>query len=337
MSKFHVYDPARAERILRVLRSAGIQYREKAHFIYVPCPFHGGRSLGFWIHKSGRRAKCWKCEHETDWNGYADKMGLRRIDDLDDEDAGYSMRALDQLLDGGGDEDEEELAPVALPNGMRSWTGSWRRLRANFLTELGVFRWYDDISRYERILFPLTFQHEVVGWQAGRGNPKGRYWKRDPKYRASEPFPSKYTFFGLDQVRRTRALVLVEGIYDCLRLWQNGIPAWANLGAKSVWTAEKAELVRGRTRLELLVTAFDVDSDGKRATQMVREDLGDDLRILRARLPKDTDGDYHDVGSSPQRWVRGLRTDMRDAGWDGRFRLYPLVRSYNEQRFRRLR
>jgi len=337
MPKFHVYDPARAERLLRALRSAGIQYREKSHFIYVACPFHGGKSLGFWIHKSGRKAKCWKCEQETDWNGYADKVGLRRIDDLDDTDSGYSMRFLHQLLDGEGEGGGEELASVELPHKMRPWQTSWRRLRADFLSRLGVFRWYDDVSRYERILFPLTFQHEVVGWQAGRADPKGRYWKRDPKYRASEPFPSKYTFFGIDQVRRMRALVLVEGIYDCLRLWQNGIPAWANLGAKSVWTAEKAELVRGQTRLEMLVTAFDADADGKKATQMVKEDLGDDLRVVRVCLPKAADGDYHDVGSSPQRWIRQLRADVQDAGWDGRFRLYPLIREYDGSRFKRLR
>ena len=334
--KLHVYDPEIAQRMIRLLKAAGQPYREKANFLYMRCPFHGGRSLGFWIHKSGRFGKCWRCEHQAGWNEYAGAAGLPKIKRLDGEPEGneaYSLGYLHQALDGEG---AEETTTVQLPNGMVPWTKSWRKIRADFLSNLGVLEWYDDTSGYSRILFPITFDDEIVGYQAGR--PPGEYWKRDPKYRASPNLPSDEGFFGLDQIRpdRIQLIVLVEGVYDCLRLWQNGIPAIANFGASSTWTEEKAAILLGLPRLKVVVSAFDWDDDGHDAHTEVKEALQRSLRVHRAQLPRIKRGKYHDAGSAPQSWHRSFYEDLRGTGWSGRWKLRPLISEYKDYSFPRI-
>lgn len=337
----HVYDPARAAFIKATLQRHGAPFREKDHFYYVRCPYHGGKSMGFWIHKSGRKAKCWRCEEGEDWNAYAAKMGFRNAEietakSADESGADY----IKQALDGGGGALEEDQYAM-LPNGMTPWTKDWRRIKGDLLGKLGVFRWYDDVSGYYRILWPITAQGEVVGYQAGR--PPGKYWKRDPKYRASKPLPTDEHFLGLDQVgRNIELIVLVEGAYDLFRGWQNDIPTVANLGASSTWSDDKASTLLGLPRLKYVLVAGDMDPDGKRLYQYVRSDLaGSEIIVKRIKLPRNGKPDpetgeqqYHDLGSAPARWVAKFADHVYDDyDWNGRWSLRPFVQRYGKHRF----
>lgn len=315
----HLYDPEVPAAMLRVLKANGIKYREKTDFIYVQCPFHKGESLGYWLSKSGKIGKCWKCEHHAGWNDYAKAAGLckARIPKIEkDTEDDYSLGYLYQALDGAHGSDNVDLPEMELPHGITKWSQPWRHLRRRFLLEIGVFRWYDDASRYYRILFPITMGGVLVGYQAGRGDYTQRYPKHDPKYRASLKLPSPKGFFGMDQVHaeKLQVLVLVEGVYDCLRLWQHHIPAIANLGSDSVWNPSKAQMLIGLPELRCLVSALDWDSAGEKAHARVIEDLREsDIRVVRAALPKKKDG-YHDVGSAPYGWVRSFREDLKGLG-----------------------
>lgn len=341
----HVYDPDRAYRIKRIMERNRVQYREKEHFFYVRCPFHGGKSLGFWFHKSGTFGSCWRCSHKANWNEYAKKAGLRKayiegVDTGKDDDSSYSLGLLKQALHGGSPESEED-SYATLPNGMKPWREPWRRLRGDFLARMGVFRWYDDTSKYERILWPMTGAGEIVGWQAGRADPRGRYGKNDPKYRASKPLPSREYLLGLDQLpMRIPVIVMVEGGYDWLRLLQNRIPAVANLGADSTWTDTKAETLLARSGLRYVLVAFDEDEKGNAGYEKVVDDLGDHLEVKRVRLPKiprakrkEGGATHHDCGSAPMGWVRDFREDVYDLDWSGRWFVRPLVREYGDYTF----
>jgi hypothetical protein len=331
----HVYDPQRAHFIRTLLRRHGIYFREKDHFLYVRCPFHGGKSLGFWIHKSGRSGKCWKCQHRAKWEEYASAVGIKNasFQDEDEDDSKYSIGYLKQALDGGGSEAEEYC--VQLPSGMAPWEEKWRRIKPTLLSKIGVFRWYDDASDYYRILWPITSQGEIVGYQAGR--TPGKYGKYDPKYRASKPLPTDEFFMGLDQVGRDIELVcIVEGAYDLFRGWQNDVPTICNLGASSTWSPDKAATLLGMPRLKHVLVAGDMDDEGKRLHRMVKADLSSHgINVVRIKLPrKQKEGAYHDVGSAPPKWHRKFADHVySDYDWSGKWSLRPLVPEYGDYSF----
>ena len=315
-SNYSLYDPEVAAKIMEVLDKNRISYKNRGAFIDVPCPFHQGsdRKKNFWIHKSGRIARCWTaCTPRTDWEGYAQAAHLRNAKISDSTSSmAYITQALAALSE--SDSDDKQVLPCS----MAPWVGDWRLLRADFLSKLGVFKWFDDRSDYYRILFPITMGGELVGYQAGRAYPEKEYPKWDPKYRASDGLPSTQGFFGLDQLgRNLSVVVIVEGLYDCLRLWQQGIPAIANIGSSSTWTEEKAALLTGLPHLKHIVTAFDMDGAGKRATKAVKNSLSSTHHVVRVRLPKyKGEDEYHDPGSAPTGWHKKLRSDLiNELGW----------------------
>lgn len=329
LGSFGKYNPRVALRILSILGKHGVKHQERKNFIYVACPFHNSESgsLNFAIHKSGLFARCWSCGKKANWNEYAEKSSLPVIKSLRRQSRsgrgndGYSMDYLNHLLEEVARIDLLDGHPFELPKGMKLWNKPWRKLRADFLSNLPAFEWFDDVSDYYRILFPITLNNEVVGYTAGRAKRYREYPSNDPKYRSSQGLPIKETLFMLDQVDAP-VLAITEGAYDTLRLVQNGIPAVGNIAAKSVWSKEKVDYILSKPGLKHVVLAFDNDRAGQEVSEVAKNDLSNDIEISEISLPENE----KDVGDAPLWWIRKLKQDiMRESGWDGQMALKPIV------------
>ncbi len=301
----------------QILDSHGIQYRTKHNgsFFYVTCPFHSGSgSRQFWIHGGGRKAKCHKCGHVTDWEGYAKVVGLPKLQNdgpgIDGKSfLGNRLQRQNDQLQG------ESIRDVQLPPGCKEWDGPWRKLSAKFLSRAGAFRWWDRTSAHDRILLPITSDNKLVGYTAGRADYTLEYPKNDPKYpkyRTSRGLSTQKLLYFLDQTEPLPILVLVEGPYDCLRQVQAGIPCAAIMGADN-WAPEKTDLLLMRPGLEQIFVAADSDEGGDKMWKRVRAELKDHFPVRRIRLPAGKD-----PGDMPLSWSRTLKAElMGSTRWDG--------------------
>lgn len=336
------FDPAIRTRMLRSMDKTGVDYRHKGDYIYTKCPFHMSlsNSKSFWITPSGRKVGCWSCKYEGNWNDYAEEMKLQKftfdaasgqITEGDNHPVGYIRGLMDDISD-LEKEALSDLSGITLPRMMNMPDRSWRGISKKMLLKVGARIWYDDKSRYERILLPAKQDDRIVGYVAGRWDLDIDYseLENDPKYRNSSGPWSKTTFYGLDQTRKTNVIVLVEGGYDRLRLLMYGIPAIANYGADTAWSSDKLAMLQGRTDLDLVIVLTDRDKAGRRAGTMITEELLDGgvnaryvtLPAVRALKKK---GQSVDPGNVPEGWLRAFRDSyMKKQGWNGRFKLKKL-------------
>ena len=334
------FDPVVKALMVEHLKAAGMPVREKESFVYTRCVFHKGRSLSLWFAGSGRKGGCWKCEEYTTWNDFAQRQGLPIIERLtkDAETEDYSSSYLRAVLN-AQDRDDQRQHNVdrVIPRGTTPYTEPWRRLGPKVLARVNARRWWDDDSEYYRILFPVSIDRQIVGFTAGRAEHGQRSFptmddvhKRRAsifatlKYRSSKPFPTNDCFYLDDQIGPVPVLVVVEGVYDALRLLQHRIPVLCNFGAVSAWSEQKAEQLITRAGLRYVVLAFDPDDAGDKAEDLARKTLGKDMKVVTASMPwvrkrGRQRKEQVDPGDAPSRWIRSFRQDLIDhTGWNGR-------------------
>lgn len=178
---------------------------------------------------------------------------------------------------------------------------------APFLAESGLFskRRGDSAFFRNRIMFPIsTTTGDVVafgGRELDQGGPK---YINSPE---SAIFRKREMLFGFSENRKsvgeTGQVVVVEGYFDVIAMWQAGIrTAVAPLGTQ--FTDDHARIVRRYARHGVLV--FDADDAGVRATQKSAAVFErHDLTCTVTELP---------AGKDPADMVRdGGLSELRDA------------------------
>ena len=305
-------------RIKQLLESFGIDFVSKKDntFFYVQCPFHGSNSKALWIHRGGRKVKCHKCGHESNWDTYAGRMGLPvlRASGPGINGKSFLKKRMESQNKKLARPSDDEIAEYSLPRNIKKWDKKWRKLKPEFLKKLPAYRWYDKKSGYDRIMFVITYNGKIVGYTAGR--PPGDYGDDIVKYRTSYDLPTERMWFMFDQVRPVKILVVVEGPYDTMVLLQNRIPATGAMGSGS-WGPEKTDAILMRPNLERVVVAGDGDEGGNKLWAKAKEELKGQIGLSRVRLPEG-----EDPGSMPDSWARRLRRDLiADTEWTGKFGL----------------
>jgi hypothetical protein len=266
---------------------------------------------------------CRANKSDAGWDAYAAKIGslpsLEEISANSTSDGSSFLREQYSQIERELQGEDSDVLGFQLPKGITPWKERWRKLRAPFLQKLPAFRWWDDQSGYYRILFPITHENSLVGYTAGRSEPKGKYPKGDPKYKTSKPFPADKVLFMFDQIPRCPYLILTEGPYDALRLLQWGLPAVAILGSQN-WSDKKADLLVMRPGIRRVFTAFDPDHGGEEADEVVGESLESRIRLTRIRV------EGEDPGDAPVRWIKRLRKELSaSTGWSRPLKLRSIL------------
>jgi len=142
-----------------------------------------------------------------------------------------------------------------------------------------------------RIAIPIHNPHGDLVAYAGR-HPKGKA----PRYKFPSGFHKSLELYNLHRAKHEapqRGLVLVEGFFDVIALWQLGMPNAVALMGTELSTAQEALLVQHTDRVVLLL---DGDEAGRSAMQELLPRLARRLFVRTVELPDGVQPDSLEQG-----------------------------------------
>lgn len=137
----------------------------------------------------------------------------------------------------------------------------------------------------ERVVIPLWWRGNLVGWQARALDPAD-----DPKYHNSPDFPRDVAIYNYDRTRRT--CVLVESPMSVLR-HHHHVPELMSTYGASVSEAQ----IKHLRKFDRVVVWFDNDEAGWNATDQLTEELSTHTDL--AVVSSDLDADPADLDDDP--------------------------------------
>lgn len=205
-------------------------------------------------------------EGARDWLNAQTGLG-QTVMDLD-----VLLKILDKMY--AGYQDDRPPIPRYSPQVLKPWTWNLfhpymtdpppdgRGIPESTLEHFRIGYAEEYFDGTERIIFPLFWQGELVGWQARRMDGRGH-----DKYRNSPDFPRERAIYNYDNGNRNEAIVVespasVLSKFHCLPAMQ------ATFGAKV--TDDQIRLLH---RYPIVTLWFDNDEAGWNATRRVSEEL----------------------------------------------------------------
>ncbi len=237
------------------------------------CPFHSESTPSFYIHKTDLVGHCFGC-------GVAGRvdMLLARLKGCSAAQAraDLELTSLPWL-----DKPHEPKPEPIYPN---SWIHAWKRISTHpYLENRGFTK--ETIEHFElrwdpatdRIVFPLILTDGTVAGAVGRSTtglvPKYYfYWNCDK----GQAVWTARDFWDPD----SDTVIVVEGILDCMWLWQNGYSSAALIGAAAT-SSQVAQLKDFST----VVIALDNDDAGRIGAEKLHKSLKNSCVIQYAVYP----------------------------------------------------
>lgn len=307
------YSDSDASAMKMLLNQSGLthDFQHDADEIRCPCPFHENHgSPTLWVN-FGRADDlplgafvCFSCGERGIWPKLERKLTGSDTSKIGD------MRSYDVA----------ELLPVIEPRKGKDiyspptmfleleddfvWSHPDGDFPRDFLVSLGakitIRAWYDKSVKQQfselRLWLPVWDGELLVGdilaaLERPDADADEFIRKSFKKYINSKSLESKETLWPLPYVTRrfgTRAVVLVEGPADAMRLILNGIPALAILGT-GTWSDIKADRVF--YIFDKVCACFDGDAAGRKLTESVTQSLQEKMgpNFIPLWLPDDMD------------------------------------------------
>ena len=256
--------------ILSEIERLGIPYKLTSRDILIKCPYHHPDNNPSCSVNIGNTNKpigifhCWSCGRHGSWNELAERIGASIIER--DEDFYLSVPNVDSSIE------------IELPYPIHEWKKGWRKLPKSFMEKFEPYGWLDYDSDTYRILFVVKVFGKAVGYvshlASGDGKPKSKNmpgnWIRKCL------FPFDFIVGSYDSV------VLVEGVYDALRLIYHGIPAMCTFG--TYWNRyRRSLLISGGIRN--VVICMDNDKSGRKFSELVYNDINNFFNVKLYDIP----------------------------------------------------
>ncbi len=212
---------------------------------------------------------CFSCEEgRGPWNKLAEKLGLRKIGEGENQVTTFVHRQLDENV--------FKSESISISDLMEAWKceewselhreDEWRSFTGKFLRKFGALKTMNERGDHLLVL-PVYVGEEIVGgikarWIKKEGqlsyiNSKGA-WTKDAGL-----WPYDYVM-----KMKPRCVWLVEGPRDAMRLLRYGIPALCILGTQN-WSEAKRDLIIA-LGVERIVSFMDGDVAGRTATKLIR-------------------------------------------------------------------
>lgn len=271
--------------------------------IFICCPFHDDKSPSLSINMSFEAKvrigtfMCFGCPAKGGWNQLAEKLGLREIADWQhfksnrDGDASRERRKVVErvrLNNYSIDRLFEEVGGAVLP-----WPAEkdWRGYPGKMIERVEGYMYVDQRNddRDLMLVLPVYINGRYRGGvKALQEKPKdgpsyintGGDWVLDYGLLGYD-FIQKYDLFGC------KAVVLVEGPRDWLRMALNKIPACGILGSK-MFAERKLMLLMG-LGIEKIYTLTDNDSAGGAMAKLVQKVCEGQIDCEELKLPRKKD------------------------------------------------
>lgn len=240
------------------------------------CPFHDERTPSFLVHKEELIANCFGCGE----GGNIDTL-LARYKGIDVREARTLLEIeIDEQLQrrlslGSKQPDSQRYIP-------ESWLAPWAKAIHPYTLRRGLS---ESVlkragTRYDRVGQRQVFPHRdsrngrllgCAGRTVREEDPKWYfYWNYEKGQHLYRPF-----------VPSGQQVVIVEGIFDCLKLEEQGIHAAATLGTKV--TNKQLEEIRA---YEKVCIAFDNDPSGQEGSRRIYEQIRQTTQVRFVRWPE---------------------------------------------------
>lgn len=263
----------------QISRYAG-EKKHSTNRVVIQCPFHADKTPSGAIWMGNDRFvgnfKCWGCGKHASWDDLAPRIGLlpfRRGKPQEEETIDLGLERMMAALQRTARYRDDEFRFSELPKNK-----FWRGIPTNLLINIGgkLSQRYNEGGYWENeqfIYFPVKINEEQHGFFRARlkkhpdlpsyilAAADGSRWSSTHGL-----WPHGTAIKLMDQLD-SRAIVLVEGQRDALRLINNGIPAMCIFGTQS-WTPEKARLLE-MSGVEHVILMMDGDCAGKAATTKI--------------------------------------------------------------------
>jgi len=281
--------------------------RQKGKDLVILCPFHEERtpSLGVSIDPSMPGVfNCWSCPAHGSWNDIARKLGLELFEYAEsgvfsagDDPFNILSKAIkrENVMEGP----KCLLGIEPLPHNFK-----WRGLGASFYRQFGAGFYWDKDRDIEYLYFPITMHNHYCGYTLCKIH-------REPgdKLKYLTFADTKKTLFLYDSLPEGEPVVLVEGIFDALKLTAEGIYCLGIFGTEN-WGPVKKSFLMGKMPRKVMV-CFDGDRAGWSAAERVFLDLRDSFDTDIFYLPiADRKEDKIDPGNMSPSFLSDLRARL---------------------------
>jgi len=276
-----------SELIKTKLRSLGKSFKKSGDtFLLSQClnPNHHDKHGSFSINTTNGYGHCFACDFTISKDLWIDgKLTEEQVEELDRQAKYFKLK--------------EELKRESL--GLHRILGTpyrdaevpigYRGLTKDTIDKFDMYICFT--GRYKnRVIFPFYKDKKVFAF-TGRTQEK----ESNTKYLHSKGFNNFDTLYPFDILKEanTNYAVLVEGIIDCISLWQDGIPSICNFGLTTKWSNKKIGKLY-ECGIETIYIMMDKDEKGQLAEAkfLSSENINSEFTIHSAKEIKELQGFY---------------------------------------------
>jgi hypothetical protein len=279
--------------------------KRRGDSIVIYCPWHTEKKPSLNVHVGYNiipgSFQCFGCKAKGHWNDLAKALKLpffdfKTINQMPSTDTEYSIMASQLLKELENKLTEKEIRTLKGYEDLPDYF-LWRGYMGKFYKHFGAKHYWNRKLESSYLYFPLYMNKEYRGYTLCNLDGK------DEKYQI---FAESYkVFFLYDYILTSDPIVLVEGHFDALRLWAEGISALAIFGIKNWSNVKKSYLLTKHP--SKIIIAFDGDKPGYSAAI----DIWKDIKISYHNvdifyLPYQPENKL-DPGNMPEHYVNELR------------------------------
>lgn len=250
-----------------ILNKKKIHYNPKGRDLLIRClnPEHEDKHPSMRIDKITGVFQCWSCGFKGNiFNHFGTKGNILQI---------KRQKFKDKIA-----EKLSESVGLDIPSNAVPFSWEWRGISPETYAEFEAFQ-HNDPSFIGRVVFPIRGPSGRIEAFIGRHLTEGH----EPRYMVY-PSKARLPLFPFEVEPIDGRIILVEGIFDMLNLWDKGLRnAQCTFGTRTLLGKDS----KGPSRLELLRIRgvygidifFDADEAGRKAAKEVQELCEDRLEF----------------------------------------------------------
>jgi DNA primase len=269
--------------LIDLLNNRGIEYRKTNNpaEILISCTSgeHVDKSPSLSYNLEKNMFHCWSCGFSGGITKFMQSIGETVRLDVDSKQP-YKIKKLKDKI-----RKVIEADDIQLPTERHLYSGEFKGISGSVMKEFQAFT-TQHLGLKDYLCIPvyqfgkLKF---IEGRYAGMVSGKPKYYRRPQGASVSE------VLFPIDKVKNTNYVILVEGIFDMLNMWQLGYKNTLCIFGASNFSRKKLEILDriGVTRVDIIM---DPDAPGQMAAEKIATALDSKNIISRnIKLPVGTD------------------------------------------------
>lgn len=262
----------------------GVGGRLRGEEVTILCPFHAERTPSCSVHVGHTVGlgvfHCFGCRKKGHYNEIAKILRLKQVETSSTINKSSNIDRLDvfKILASATDSQYKEaikIRPVCKGLEPLPEDFEWRGLPYQFYYDLGAKFFWDIKTNSDYMYLPITMNQEYYGYTLCKTKGHGL------KYLTFADADSCFLLF--DKLPANGPIVLVEGHFDALRLYAEGIPAIAIMGVGNFGVIKKAALA-GKNPTKIII-CYDGDKPGHEAAQQHYKMLWSEFNVDIFYLP----------------------------------------------------